>query len=331
MKDIKRRDFVKASALMLAGTSMGAHFATAAGQREEGTYRIYFITDTHLENESSAVHTVRLNSLKHFVSAVNKDRNCDLAFHLGDLCQTGNYEGIVDGARLWGGIRGLNYVDATDDADYPWYAIGNHEVNTKDPDEFAHKFSQTKTSEGGSVWNGQFTYDRYDYKLHFVMMDCLYDANNERSERTDGLHEETVSWLQNILQTTDANMVVLMSHAMPHFHSAHSSYYWGRSAQGDEIVNIVEDAIGSNENLEKVAWFAGHWHGVPWDGVREYTNLGEHLVGYRIPPAQDATSRRGAEGVYSVVEINPEGEISTESFVTPAEYQRAGASSIIVR
>lgn len=320
MKCIRRREFIEKSALAFAGASMLAPLTNIAGQREGESFRLYFITDTHLENESSDNHAVRLNSLKHFVDAVNKDPNCDLAFHLGDLCQGGNYDGLLEGVSLWSEINGLGYVDATGNLDYPWYALGNHEVNTRPPEEFADKFRQTRTSEGGSAWNGQFSYEKSGYKLHFLMMDCLFDANNERSKRTDGLHKETVAWIKDVLQTTDADMLVLMSHAMPHYHRAHGAYYWGRSAQGDNIANIVEEAIGFNESLKQVVWFAGHWHGRPWDRATRYTNLSEHLTGYRIPAAQDATRRHGKEGVYSVVEISPNGEISIENVVSPSEY-----------
>jgi len=290
------------------------------GGREEGTYRLYFITDTHLENADRPNHTFRLNALKHFIDAVNNDRERDLAFHLGDLNQGDNYQGIVDGVRLWSEIEPTGYLRATVNTDYAWHVLGNHEVNTADPDNFAHKFIQTEKNEGGSIWNSQFTYTKYKYTLHFVMMDCLFDSDNKRSKRTDGLHEETISWMRAILQTTDCNMVILLSHAMPHFHDKHGEYYWGNKEQGVEISDLVKDAIDANENLEQVVWFAGHWHGAPWDQATLYTNLGDHLPGYRIPPAQDATARNAEKGVYSIVEICPQGIISIESILTPAGY-----------
>lgn len=288
--------------------------------REEGTYRLYFITDTHLENADRPNHTFRLNSLKHFIDAVNNDDERDLAFHLGDLNQGDNEQGIVDGVRLWNKIEATDYLQLTENTDYAWYMLGNHEVNTANPDNFAHKFSQTGKKEGGSIWNSQFTFTKYKYTLHFVIMDCLFDADNNRSKRTEGLHEETISWMRTILQTTDCNMVILLSHSMPHFHEKHGDYFWGNKEQVVEIPEIVAEAINANENLEQVVWFAGHWHGVPWDQAILYTNLGDHLPGYRMPPAQDATSRHAEQGVYSVVEICPKGIISIESILTPAYY-----------
>lgn len=199
-----RRLFLKNALVSLAGSALlpGSLSAkdTPAATPPERQLRIVQITDTHVIDEKSAVHTKRM------LAHITGQEKPDMIFHTGDIIMDAvksDKQGVADQWKCWKQIiSGLNVPLR--------YCIGNHDV------WWNSKFS------GDPLYGKQWVLQELDLPgryhsfgrngWHFIFLDSTQQHGDGY---TGGVDEEQMRWLTNELQQLPSATPVLISSHIP--------------------------------------------------------------------------------------------------------------------
>jgi len=205
-------------------------------------FKFGLITDTHYADRSMSIGRYYRNALKktQFCMDAFQNENVDFCVHLGDIIDWPNQpEKGMDGlSQILPILNSLNVP--------MYYVLGNHDLSSVPCDSLRKLLFMEKAQ----------TWYSFDHEgLHFIALDCNYDAN-EKHYRPDNsqwdqcyIPADELEWLEKDLHNSSSQTVVVFVHALL-----------------DDLDNphVIRNAKSVRALLEncgkKVVVFQGHMH-----------------------------------------------------------------------
>ncbi len=167
---VTRRDFLKASGLVIAGLSVGSPIINAADLDSQTKVRFGIVTDAHYSDAApngSRYYGESLAKMSECVKLMN-DKKVDFLIELGDFKDQGNpvsenetlkyLETIEQIFRQFNGPR--------------YHVLGNHDIDSISKKQFLACVENT----GIARFSNFYSFDSNE--LHFVVLDANYKADD---------------------------------------------------------------------------------------------------------------------------------------------------------
>ena len=131
---------------------------------------------------------------------------------------------------------------------------------------------------GGSKFNYSVGIGEGDAKARIITIDSYTQTNGTHDVDNIYFPDATLNWIESELLNCEEEVIILAIHYAPHQLDSPTFF---PETEANKLKQVVDTAVTSRPNL-KVCTIGGHVHNAT-DGLVTYNNLGDNLVGYRIP------------------------------------------------
>ena len=282
---ITRRDFLKASALLVSGITVGAPLSRASEIEGATKLRFGLLTDSHYaDTEARDIRYYResLDKMAECVELMNL-KEVDFLVELGDFKDEG--EPAVE-------ENTLNYLEAIEKVfrrfkGDRYHVLGNHDIDSISKEQFLARVENT-----GIIENAKY-YSFESKGMHFVVLDANYKADGSDYDHgnfdwkdTNVPHKE-LKWLKSDLTSASKPVIVFVHQQL--------------DGKGNRYINNADQVRQILEDSRKVlAVFQGHNHAGHYSHIN-----GIHY--YTLKAMVDGTGKRNNS--YAVVEVHDDNSI----------------------
>ena len=206
---ITRREFLRASGVVIAGLSWGARQVHADDTERRTILRFGIVTDVHYADTETRQNRHYRESAAKMVECVAcmNDQKVDFLVELGDFKDEGrpamehnilnDLEAIE---KIFGQFKGRRY-----------HVLGNHDVDSISKDQFLARVTNTGIAPNSKYYS-------FDSKgMHFVVLDANYKIDGSDYDRGNFVWTDTnipsqeLAWLESDLAST-SNPVIVFVH-----------------------------------------------------------------------------------------------------------------------
>jgi len=287
---VTRRDFLKASGLVITGLSVGAPFTSAAETDSNRKVRFGIVTDAHFADaapKGSRQYGESIAKMTECVEFMN-DKKVDFLIELGDFKDQGEpayekdtlkYLETIEG--IFGQFKGPRY-----------HVLGNHDTDSISKEQFLALVENTGIDRNSR----HYSFDSNN--VHFVILDANYKADGSDYDHgnfnwTDtNIPREELDWLKKDLGSTSGPVIVFIHQQL----DGEGSHY---VKNANEVRHILQE---SNRVL---AVFQGHNH------AGHYSHL-ENIHYYTLKAMVEGTGERNNS--YAIVEVYDNHDIVVSGY-----------------
>lgn len=287
---LTRRDFLKASGMVLTGLAMGVSYTHAAETNRKTKLRFGIVTDAHYADAAplgSRYYRESLDKMTECVELMN-DMKVDFLVELGDfkdqgipVSEEGTLKYLETFEQVFRQFEGPRY-----------HVLGNHDVDSISKEQFLTRVENTGIAKPSSY----YSFDSGD--LHFVVLDANYQADGTDYDHgnfdwTDAnISPEELGWLRSDLAGTSRPVIVFVHQQL----DGKGAHYVNNAA---EVRRIMQE---SNSVL---AVFQGHNH------AGHYSFL-ENIHYYTLKAMVEGTGEENNS--YAIVEIYDNQDIVVSAY-----------------
>lgn len=242
---VSRRDFLKASGVVLAGLSAGAPLAHAAGADSKKLGSFGMVTDAHFADVAPSGSRYYQDSLAKMTECVEfmNDKKVDYLIELGDFKDQGKPPDEKETLKYLEAIEGT-FAQFKGPR---YHVLGNHDMDSISKEQFLAHVENT----GIERRSGYYSFD--SSKLHVIVLDANYQADGSDYDHgnfdwTDtNIPLKELDWLKQDLASTSRPVIVYIHQQL--------------DGQGSHCVNNAADVrLILQESKKVLAVFQGHNH-----------------------------------------------------------------------
>jgi len=287
---ITRRDFLKASAIGIAGLSFTQLSALAEGNNN--VIRFGIVTDPHYGDLDTAeggsrFHRQSLDKMAECVDLMNKEK-VDFLIELGDFkdaAPKGDQQQTIEYLKtiesIYQKFQGPKY-----------HVLGNHDVDCITKEQFMANIKNTDIKDGLSY----YSFDKNG--VHFVVLDANYRkdgvsyAPGNYSWKSANIPQAELDWLKQDLQKAQGPAVIFVHQLL----DGDGDHYIDNSSQ---VRKVLEDA----GNV--LAVFNGHNHGGQY-------NLTNNIHYYTLKAMVEGSGEENSS--YAIVEVHKDNSMTVTGY-----------------
>ena len=287
---VTRRDFLKASGLVIAGLSVGSPIINAADLDSQTKVRFGIVTDAHYSDAApngSRHYGESLAKMSECVKLMN-DKKVDFLIELGDFKDQGNpvseketlkYLETIE--QIFRQFKGPRY-----------HVLGNHDVDSISKEQFLTRVENT----GIASLSKFYSFDSNE--LHFVVLDANYMADGSDYDRgnfdwTDAnISGEEIDWFKNDLAVSSRPVIVFIHQQL----DGEGSHYVKNASEVRQILQESERVL---------AVFQGHNH------AGHYSYI-ENIHYYTLKAMIEGTGDKNNS--YAIVEVYDNHNIAISGY-----------------
>lgn len=287
---VTRRDFLKASGLVIAGLSVGAPITNAAELDRNTKVRFGIVTDAHYADAApigSRHYGESLAKMSECVKLMN-DKKVDFLVELGDFKDQGNPISEKDTLKyletieqIFRQFKGPRY-----------HVLGNHDVDSISKEQFLARVENTGIARSSKF----YSFDSNE--LHFVVLDANYKADGSDYDHgnfdwTDAnISSKELDWFKNDLAASSKPVIVFIHQLL----DGKGSHYVKNAAEVRQILQESERVL---------AVFQGHNHAGDYSYIE---NIHYYTLKAMIEGAGDENNS------YAIVEVHDNHNIAITGY-----------------
>lgn len=256
---VTRRDFLKASASIIAGLSVGSSFAYADKTNLKTKLRFGIVTDPHYANADAKGSRYYRESLTKMTECVTLMNNKKVNF----LVEVGDFKDQDKPANEKNTMKYLQTIEKTfQKFEGPRYhVLGNHDTDSISKAQFLHVVRNTNIPQESKYYS-------FDSKeIHFVVLDANYcsdgsDYDHGNFDWTDAnIPRKEIDWLKKDLASSSKPVIIFVHQQLD-----------GKCSHCVKNAALVRQILQKNKRV--LAVFQGHNHAGHYssiDGIHYYT------------------------------------------------------------
>lgn len=287
---VTRRDFLKASGLVIAGLSVVSPITNAAEPDNKPKVRFGIVTDAHYSDSApngSRHYGESLAKMSECVKLMN-DKKVDFLIELGDFKDQGNPVSEKDTLKY---LETIEQIFSQFNG-HRYHVLGNHDVDSISKEQFLTRVENT----GIASLSKFYSFDSNE--LHFVVLDANYKADGSDYDHgnfdwTDAnISCEELDWLKNDLAASSKPVIVFIHQLL----DGKGSHYVRNAAE-------VRQTLQESESV--LAVFQGHLH------AGHYSYM-ENIHYYTLKAMIEGAGDRNNS--YAIVEVSDNHNITISGY-----------------
>jgi predicted phosphodiesterase len=253
-RKVTRRDFLKASGVLIAGISAGVPITCAYRTIDKAKLCFGIVTDAHYADAANM-------GTRHYKESVAKMRECiilmnkkkvDFLVELGDFkdqskpaSEESTLKYLKTIEKVYGQFKGPRY-----------HVLGNHDVDSISKEQFLTYVENTGIPKGSKYYS-------FDSKgFHFIVLDANYTADGSdydhgKFDWTDtNIPDIELDWLQNDLASTSTPAIAFVHQQLG-------------GQRNHSIKNAAQVRQILQESQKILAVFQGHYHPGQYSAIED--------------------------------------------------------------